>query len=310
MPLNYFQLLFEARRFNKEKVPDKFLISLVPIAASVYYNCAYEHYTRANIENLHILEPKKLDYTVEQIGMLELRITKTVESNRRLLAETIEFVKTVPATMFANQIEIPEYSDGHRELCNFNEQQKELADTLLRTVGPVYISFPVVQNYVNEGLFEFVTLMSNSIHELYSVDFVIKDTTNQWRRKVINLYMNSFQKFIDSGQLVYDRSTPNDSLVAMSDFIVEDRVSRATTDDHTTVLIALANYLEHPMDEEASKHIRHFVENVITRLVAYYANGGTNVTPPIVIDLPPSHPLKIITMLMQYGPLLKFLFEE
>lgn len=311
MTLSYLELLYEANRFKKTQVPNKFLISLVPVAARVYYNCAYELYTRANIEILHILEPKQLQYRTSDVDSMEIRLLQILDDNQKTFQDIVNFVKSVPEQMLANRIEIPEYSDGHRELMEFNEKRKELEEKLKRTTGAVNIPSPIVQQYVNAGLFKFAILRPKSIHELYHFEFIDEDDpSNKWRSRVINNYFDSLQSFLESGASVYDRQTKNDSLVAMSTFITEQRSARNVTEEHLTVLLSLANYIENPMDERAERHVRKFIENILSRLVAYYANGGTHVTPPVIFDLPPTHPLKIITTLMQYGPLLKFLFQE
>lgn len=283
----------------------------MPVAARVYYNCAYELYTRANIEILHILEPKKLKYNPRDINSLEIRLLQILDDNQKTFQDIINFVKSVPEHMLANRIEIPEYSDGHRELVEFNEKKKELEEKIKRTTGAVYIPSPIEQQYVNTGLFTFARFRPRSIHELYHFEFIDQDDpSNKWRRGVLNNYFDRLEMFVDSGASVYDRHTKNDSLVAMSTFITEDRTARQVTEEHFTVLLALANYIENPMDERAEKYVRKFLENILSRLVAYYTNGGTHVTPPVMFDLPPTHPLKTITTLMQYGPLLKFLFQE
>lgn len=311
--LNYTQLLFESQRFQSTNNPNKFLISLVPIASRYYHNCARELYTRANIEILHLLEPKELKYTVNDLFKLEHRLNLILDENKQIFHDIIEFVKAIPARMMDNQIEIPEYSDGHRELTEFNEKKKVLEDKLKRTAGSVEIKIPVVQNYVNIGLFQSASLATSdesSIHELYKINFIENHASNQWRRKVINTYLTNFSKFIIGPGDIYARTTENDSLVGMHGFISEKRGARNATDGHLTVLIALANYIENPNDENAYKNIKKFIDNVISRLVAYYTNGGTQVTPPIQLNLPNNHHLAIITTLMQYGPLMRYLFRE
>lgn len=272
----------------------------------MYEVCMKEILTRSNMQcmqDLQVFNRPDNNTTVEN---QEHKVKEAIKLNMKTLNEIVNIIQLIPGKVMKRKITVSNDDDGQRTIESLRLESIKLSAELRSTFAPLNIKKIVKPIVVSQNIIE--TVIFHNLEQGQDVTINYKQHSSQ---ALASSHENLLSRILRPDRAPTQRNINSKIAEPLSIasfkklFKNKKQILRSRLDEWTEVFVAFGDYIE---DSRVNTgRFQPLIKDILTKLVEYYALGGTRVSPFISfenITFSPIQPIHQILELITYGPLL------